>query len=114
MGSTHWQERRTYALARGGRLVLDPLQPCLAEPECWFAMGRVIGSWLRVARFARLVVELRRHAPGQVELTIRPVSRTMTRWGNRRRERYFDLELIESRALDGRTQELIYRPTLQN
>ena len=24
----------------------------------------------------------------------------------------FDLELIESRTLDGRTQELIYRPTL--
>jgi dihydrofolate reductase len=24
----------------------------------------------------------------------------------------FDLELIESRALDGHTQELIYRPTL--
>jgi hypothetical protein len=26
----------------------------------------------------------------------------------------FDLELIESRTLDGRTQELIYRPTLHN
>jgi hypothetical protein len=25
-----------------------------------------------------------------------------------------DLELIESRTLDGRTQELIYRPTLDN
>jgi hypothetical protein len=25
-----------------------------------------------------------------------------------------DLELIESRTLDGRTQELIYRPTLHN
>ena len=24
----------------------------------------------------------------------------------------FDLELIESRTLDGRTQELVYRPTL--
>jgi dihydrofolate reductase len=26
----------------------------------------------------------------------------------------FDLELIETRTLDGRTQELIYRPTLHN
>jgi hypothetical protein len=26
----------------------------------------------------------------------------------------FDLELIESRTLDGRTRELIYRPTLHN
>jgi hypothetical protein len=25
----------------------------------------------------------------------------------------FDLELIESRTFDGRTQELIYRPTLR-
>lgn len=24
----------------------------------------------------------------------------------------FDLELLESRTLDGRTQELVYRPTL--
>ncbi|WP_274527434.1 hypothetical protein [Micromonospora foliorum] len=24
----------------------------------------------------------------------------------------FDLELVESRTLDGRTQELVYRPTL--
>jgi hypothetical protein len=26
----------------------------------------------------------------------------------------FDLELIESRTLDGRTHELIFRPTLHN
>ncbi len=26
----------------------------------------------------------------------------------------FDLELLESRTLDGRTQELIYRPALHN
>ena len=25
----------------------------------------------------------------------------------------FDLELLESRTLDGRTQELVYRPTLR-
>jgi len=29
-----------------------------------------------------------------------------------RRAADFDLELLESRTLDGRTQELIYRPTL--
>jgi hypothetical protein len=81
---------RTIAVAHGRHVVLDAFRRCPCEADCWVASVRAVGPGRRVARHPRMLVELRRHTPHQLELTVRPAEQTVSRWSTRRRERYFD------------------------
>lgn len=81
-----------YDLAGGGRLTLDrgfgSRVPAISPT--WATTGRVRAPGIRLARFARVEIELAARAATAFELSLRPVCRHVPRWGARRRARYFD------------------------
>ena len=57
----------------------------------WRTEGRLYGSGLRLARYARVELELSVFSTACCEVRLRPVCRHAHRWGGRRQRGYFDL-----------------------
>jgi hypothetical protein len=75
------------------RLVLrGPLAEVRSAPvRTWAANARLRLAGLRLARFARVEVEISEYSHRASLVSIRPVSPNSGRWGKRRFDRYFDL-----------------------
>ena len=77
--------------ASGGALRIEvPFSPSDALVPTWRATGRLYGSGPRLARFARVEIELSDYDASTYELQVRARCRHVWRWGRRRQRRYFD------------------------
>jgi hypothetical protein len=78
----------TVDLGGGARLHLGDF---CTSARTWGARARLSTPGLHAARFARVDVDLSPWSDGTWELSVRPVSRQLSAWGRRRRNRYFTL-----------------------
>jgi len=73
------------------RLQLEtPFEAHYSTPPVLCATGRLYGSGFRMARSTRVVLELMAWSGGTTELRLRPLTRRVPNWSERRRRRYFD------------------------
>jgi hypothetical protein len=101
------------------RLCLEtPFAVHSSMPPVLCASGRLYGSGIRIARYTRVVLELMAWSGGATELRLRPVTRNIANWSERRQRRYFDVahdtmdELVRLLDRTAARNEVVLHPTV--
>lgn len=94
------------ALSDVGRLrFVTPFAPVRSTSDRWAASARLYGRGPRLARYARVEVEVAPWSHHASELRIRPTARAPHAWGVRRLHRYLDLSRLAADELTARFRE---------